>query len=140
MILAVVEVLICFGSVYGAAFLRFSNRHPGLWENKSALFLQAVVYALTMLGALIAVGLYHARQRAGTLGVAVRVIAAVALGLVGVTLIFYIFPVLYFGRGFFAYAAFLSILGILLARIVFDNVVDEEIFKRRVLVYLRSRP
>jgi sugar transferase (PEP-CTERM system associated) len=63
------------------------------------------------------------------------VIAGVALGLVGITLIFYIFPVLYFGRGFFAYAAFLSILGILLARIVFSNVVDEEIFKRRVLVY-----
>ncbi|MGD9342177.1 MAG: TIGR03013 family PEP-CTERM/XrtA system glycosyltransferase [Chromatiales bacterium] len=134
-ILAVVEGLICFGSVYGAAFLRFSNRYPGLWDSKGALFAQAVVFALTMLGALVAVGLYHARQRAGTIGVLVRVIAGVALGLVGITLIFYIFPVLYFGRGFFAYAAFLSILGILLARIVFSNVVDEEIFKRRVLVY-----
>ena len=60
--------------------------------------------------ALVAVGLYHARQRAGTIGVLVRVLAGVALGLVGITLIFYIFPVLYFGRGFFAYAAFLSIL------------------------------
>ncbi len=135
MILAVVEGLICFGSVYGAAFLRFSNRYPGLWDNKGALFAQALVFALTMVAALVAVGLYHARQRAGTIGVLVRVLAGVALGLVGITLIFYIFPVLYFGRGFFAYAAFLSILGILLARIVFSNVVDEEIFKRRVLVY-----
>ena len=134
-ILAVVEGLICFGSVYGAAFLRFSHRFPDFLEESTALFEQAVVFSLTMLGALVAVGLYHARQRAGTIGVMVRVIAGVALGLVGVTLIFYIFPVLYFGRGFFAYAAFLSILGILLARIVFSNVVDEEIFKRRVLVY-----
>jgi len=50
-------------------------------------------------------------------------------------LIFYLAPALFVGRGVVGLAGIFAFFGLALTRFVFLQVVDEEIFKRRVLVW-----
>src|SRR5258708_37998965 len=51
------------------------------------------------------------------------------------SLIFYLAPSVFVGRGVLALAGIFSFFGLALTRYVFLQLVDEEIFKRRVLVW-----
>jgi len=48
--------------------------------------------------------------------------------------LYYIFPQIYMGRGFHAIALAFSFIGIILARAIFYQFVDQDILKRKVLV------
>ncbi len=95
----------------------------------------SLAYALIHLVALTSMGLYSRRQRARLTEILLRVVAAVVLGAVGVVVASYLVPALSIERWVFltSVPVALVVLGIL--RYVFESVVDEEIFKRRVLVF-----
>jgi len=134
-VLAAVESLIFFGSMLLAYRLRFATWAPGpLPGNKTALWVSAALFGAANLVSLLAFGLYSARQRARTAGVFVRLLAAIAAANVVIAAVFTLLD-MSLGRGVLILSSFLSLVGVGSVRGVFARMVDESLFKRRVLVY-----
>lgn len=137
-ILTITEAVLFYGSVYGAAFARFYSRHgwhPNPNDLQGPLWPRALLFALIMVTCLLAFGLYSARQRAQFAGIVLRLAVALATGLAVTAALFYLIPDLWIGRGVMGLAAFGGLCGTVVSRFVFTRVVDESVFKRRVLVY-----
>lgn len=135
-VLAGIEALIFFGALLGAFWLRFGTWHPTAPVSEQTLLWPcATVFTAINLVSLLALGLYSARQRARTTGVFVRLVAAILAATLVTAALIYVVPQLWLGRGVLATASAFSLLGTVIARAAFSRVVDESIFKRRVLVY-----
>ena len=129
--LAVAEAGIFFGSIPVAHWVRFGTWYPAV----TAMLWPAAVFAVISLLCMLALGLYSLRQRAGTAGLFVRLVAAVAAATLVTVTVFYVLPSLFLGRGVLGLASLFSLIGVGLLRAAFSRLVDENIFKRRVLVY-----
>ncbi len=68
-------------------------------------------------------------------GVFVRLVVAVAAAAAGTAAVFYVFPPLWVGRGVLGLASLFALVGAGAARAVFTRMMDENLLKRRVLVY-----
>jgi sugar transferase (PEP-CTERM system associated) len=108
----------------------------GTWE---APWLPSVAYAFVHLVALTSMGLYSRRQRARLIEIMLRVAAAIALGAAGVVVISFLLPVLQLDRWVLLACAPVAFIALGLLRFAFESLVDEDIFKRRVLVYGAGR-
>jgi len=132
------EAVVFFGAVYGAVLVRFHGSFGDLAADPGligALWPRALLFSLIMLLCLLAFGLYSARQRARLIGLALRLMLAALMAFVVASALFYMVPNLWIGRGVVALAALGALLGMLVSRSIFSQVVDEDILKRRVLVY-----
>ncbi|MBI3563126.1 MAG: TIGR03013 family PEP-CTERM/XrtA system glycosyltransferase [Gammaproteobacteria bacterium] len=128
-LLGTVETIILFISVYAAAHIRF-------WGVKipyANLWLQALIYSAVMIMAMIAAGLFQARLREGGFGFVLRLLISYLLGTMGISVMFYLFPDLFFGRGVLIYTTSISFVTIALLRIMV-LWLDPGIYRRRVLV------
>jgi sugar transferase (PEP-CTERM system associated) len=132
-LLAVVEALAFFSAPYLAAALGFgspSMPQSGLPPWERALFFSAVMFL-----SMAATGLYTSRQRSRLAGLLTRVAASVLGGSIFIMVLVYLIPALHIDRGLLLLMAALAFAGAAIIRIAFDRLVDEDIFKRRVLVY-----
>ena len=132
------EAIVFFAAVYAAVLVRFHGSFghiPEVPDLVGALWPRALLFSLVMLLSLLSFGLYSARQRARLVGLALRVMLAVLMGFAVASALFYLVPNLWIGRGVVGLAAVGAFLGMVVSRSIFARVVDEEILKRRVLVY-----
>jgi sugar transferase (PEP-CTERM system associated) len=97
------------------------------------------VYAAAMMVAMLSMGLYSRQQRARLTGVLLRVMAALLVGSAASGLLAYLVPALSMERTVFLLAAPVAFLIVGVVRYVLDRYVDDDIFKRRVLVYGAGR-
>jgi sugar transferase (PEP-CTERM system associated) len=137
-LLFVAEAIVFFAAVYAAVLVRFHESLGHIAEAPEligALWPRALLFSLIMLLCLLAFGLYSARQRARLIGLALRLIMAVLMAFAVASALFYLVPNLWIGRGVVGLAAVGAFLGMVVSRSVFSRVVDEDILKRRVLVY-----
>lgn len=132
-LLATVEALIFFTAPYAAVSLGLEATVDQ--GQLVPLSVAALVFAAVMFICMTAMGLYNARQRSRLLGLVARVAASAAAATLVTAVIFYLFPVIGLDRATLLVAASMAFAGSALVRVIFDKVVDEEIFKRRVLVY-----
>lgn len=137
-LLAVIEGGIFFFAPYTAALLRFNS---GLWPEEilGSMLPRGLVFAGVLFISMAAMGLYNSRQRSRLAGLIARVAASVFGGAMCITVLFYLFPALHIGRGALLISLMIAFGGSVIARIVFDTLVDEDVFKRRVLVYGSGR-
>ncbi|HEY6643519.1 TIGR03013 family XrtA/PEP-CTERM system glycosyltransferase [Povalibacter sp.] len=96
---------------------------------------QGVLFAGVMFLSMTAMGLYNARQRSRLIGLLARVGASVLGGVLLIAVVFYLIPSLEVGRAAVMFSAAFGFVGAAIARIIFDRVADEDVFKRRVLIY-----
>jgi FlaA1/EpsC-like NDP-sugar epimerase len=135
-VLAAIEAGIFLCSMLLALRLRLGQWHPVTPDNAPyAVWLCAGVFGAANLISGLAFGLYSSRQRARTAGVFVRLVAAIGAALVVTAAVFYVVPSLWLGRGVLGLSALFSLLGVGIARGISSRMMDESIFKRRVLVY-----
>mgnify|MGYP001201314618 FL=1 len=134
-VLAAIEGVAFFIVLLLAARLRLQSDLAEIEADVGPLWPRALIFSAVMLTSLFALGLYSARQRARTFGIALRLLAAVSLGLAVTTVFFYLIPDIWIGRGVLAFAGVGAIGSASLSRAFFHRVVDGDIFKRRVLVY-----
>lgn len=137
-VLAVIEGVIFFFAPFAAAYLRFSSQ-PLAEEMLGPMLPRGVVFAAVLFVSMAAMGLYNSRQRSRLAGLIARVAASVFGGAMFITILFYVFPDLHIGRGALLISLAIAFGGSVIARIVFDTLVDEDLFKRRVLVYGSGR-
>jgi sugar transferase (PEP-CTERM system associated) len=137
-ILSVVEAVMFFAAVYAAVLARFHVNFDSLLELRDvvgAVWPRAVLFSAIMVTCLLAFGLYSPRQRARLAGVALRVTLALVTGLVITATLFYLVPALWIDPGVVPLAAIGALGGVAVSRGVFSRLIDENLLKRRVLVY-----
>jgi sugar transferase (PEP-CTERM system associated) len=137
-VLSIVEAAMFFAAVYAAVIARFHvnpGALPDLREIRGAVWPRAALFSVVMVTCLLAFGLYSPRQRARLAGLALRVGMALGTGLAITGTLFYLVPALWIGRGVVTLAAIGGLCGVTISRSIFSRLVDEEVFKRRVLVY-----
>jgi len=110
-----------------------SQPHPAPWVPHSLLF------AGIMFVSMAAMGLYNSRQRARLAGLLSRVAASVLGGAMVIAVIAYLLPALHIERGALLLSTLVSFGAVAIVRIAFDLLVDEDVFKRRVMVYGAGR-
>jgi sugar transferase (PEP-CTERM system associated) len=135
--LAIVETLVILLAPYLAAVVLFRAnvqtietqllQHP-IWPD-------AIAMAVAMLICMVATGLYNTRQRATHIGILVRVAASAGASCVLMVLFYYVAPRLDLGGRLTALTAMFAFLLVILVRGVFSFLIDEDVFKRRILVY-----
>jgi sugar transferase (PEP-CTERM system associated) len=136
--LSVVEGLLFFAAVYAAVLARFHadlGALADLTALRGAVWPRAVIFSAVMFVSLLAFGLYSPRQRARLIGLTLRVMMALITGFAITGTLFYFVPGLWMGRGVVTLAAIGGLCGVTVSRLIFSRLVDETVFKRRVLVF-----
>ncbi len=137
-VLSVVEAVLFFIAAYGAVLASFHfdlSTLSQLGTIAGSVWPRAVLFSAVMLVSLLAFGLYSTRQRARLVGIALRVTLALVTGLAITGGLFYLVPDLWIGSDVIILAGIGGMCGVVLARVVFTRLVDENVFKRRVVVY-----
>jgi sugar transferase (PEP-CTERM system associated) len=137
--LALVEAVALLSVPYAAALLRFAEPLAEIEARVGPIWPRALLFTFFMLMAMVAMGLYSARLRATFTGILMRTAASSAIATAAVALLYYFLPNLHLGRGVMGYSAAGALIAIAVVRLVFARMVDESIFKRRVLVYGSGR-
>jgi sugar transferase (PEP-CTERM system associated) len=131
-LLALLEASIFFGAIYLGIALRFDVGDPQALKNPA--WPQGLVFAVVMLTSMTALGLYTRDVPRGNWSYYAKFIASFLLGWVTMTLVFYVYPDLFLGRGVFGIAFAGGFAAAAAARTVFFRVVDQKALQRRVLV------
>ena len=135
--LALIESLLCIGAVFAAVYLRFGGQTSAEYLakfNVGSPVLSALSFGVVMPITMMAMGLYQARFRGGVSGVLLRSVSGFFAGAVFLTLLYYVIPDLFIGRGVFGIALVISFCAVTLLRPLFFYYVDKDILKARVLV------
>ena len=134
LILGVIEI----GLFLIAAYLGAQFPLPGLKESPlphtDLSFIKSVSFALVMMLAMVAMGLYQPRFRYAWAGMVLRIVAACVGGSVALALLYYGLPALALQHGEMTSALLTGAVLILFARLVFFQTLDRELLKRRILV------
>ena len=134
-LLAMIEGSLLLFATYFSAAIMYQGHNFNSVTKTGNLFPTAALFAVVALASLIAVGLYSTRQRVGLAGIFVRVGAAVANATAFSALAYYFIPALRVDRSVLLGMAALSVVTCFLVRLLFERIVDEDLFKRRVAVY-----
>lgn len=134
-VLAAVEFAVAVGSVYLSVLLRFAGDVAEFVATQGPLAPRALAFALVVVLALTSLGLYQSRQRLRHVGVVARVLIGLALAAVGLGLLYFLIPPVAMGRGLLTLSLSCTLFGLLLTRSAMHYFMDEEMFKRRVLIY-----
>jgi sugar transferase (PEP-CTERM system associated) len=133
--LALLEIVAVFCGLIAARFLLFYWNPDAIDYDLGSIWARGLLFTSATFASTMAFGLYSERQRARTVGILVRVIASVGVGIAIAAVGFYLIPHLWIGRSVLLIAGVLVIVLMLLLRLGFSRVVDHTAFKRRVLVY-----
>ena len=135
LLLAAVEALILYASVYVAALIVFDGDLERCERVLGPLLPRALTVALVVLASLLAVGLYQFHQRINYREVSARVLVGLMIGSLALAVIFYVVPSVALTRVFWAITITFAAILILIVRLYFVNNVDENIFRRRTLIF-----
>ena len=130
-ILLIVETLVFIASVYLGATIRFFESDFPNFVKMENFLLTACTFAVVMVFSMSAFGMYKHNYREDIRNIFLRLMPSFALGFGILTLVFYIVPDIYIGRGMLGLVIMIAAFLILLVRIIFY-----QLFK---LKYLESR-
>jgi sugar transferase (PEP-CTERM system associated) len=127
LLLTGLEALVLFQSV----IIGFQLRFPSNVQESPQL--EAGVFTFVMLMAMSALGLYQLQGEPFRTTVH-RILIAFGLSMLVISLVFYLLPDTYIGRGVMAWSSLLALGSVLAIRVLFFRVTDFGLPKRRVLV------
>jgi len=132
--MALAESCILYSSVYFAGLFIFGT----VEESERALgplAPRAALVVIVILSSLISMGLYQFHQRIYYREVVIRVLVGVAAGSLALAVIFYAVPALMLWRSVAFVAVLYALTLLLILRLFFVESVDENIFRRRTLIF-----
>ena len=131
-LLGFVEFFALMASYYVGVDLRFREN---IWDQRFGNFLaHAVLFVFIMQMSLIAFGAYQRQPAQSTTMLAVRIGASMMLGMLILSLTFYIAPVFFLGRGAFALAVLVSFVVVMMIRLIFMRISSAYDLRLRILV------
>ena len=131
-LLGFVEFFALMASYYAGVDLRFSE---DIWHQRFGDYLpQALVFVVIMQLSLVAFGAYQRQPPQSSSMLAARIGASMMLGMLVLSLTFYLAPQFFLGRGAFALAVFVSFVAIMMVRLVFRRISSAYDLRLRLLV------
>ena len=127
LLLTLLETMVLFQAMVLGFEIRFLDQSVPL------PLLQAGLFTVVMLLMMTGLGMYQAQVEPFRTTIQ-RLVVAYGLSLMVMSLIFYLFPDTYVGRGVFAVTSVFAVVGVLAIRVIFFGVTDIGLPKRRVLV------
>ncbi|QGZ40561.1 sugar transferase (PEP-CTERM system associated)/exopolysaccharide biosynthesis polyprenyl glycosylphosphotransferase [Pseudoduganella flava] len=128
------EVLILIGSFYAGAGLRFFDGDEFVLPKLDHFFMSACVFAAAIVFSMSALGMYQVNVNEGLRNpFFLQLMPSFAMGFCILTLVFYVAPDLYFGRGILLLVFCIAGTGIVLARVVFLKTAELSILESRIL-------
>ncbi|WP_405223911.1 TIGR03013 family XrtA/PEP-CTERM system glycosyltransferase [Lentisalinibacter sediminis] len=134
-LLAAAECAVVFASLYIAAWARFDWSFQAYALIHGPIWSQALVLTAVVCVCLIALGLYQFHQRLYFKEALARLVVAFILAGFPLAVVWYAFPGIAPTRGVAVIAALVSFVGLSAIRYFFLRTADENIFRRRTLVY-----
>ena len=129
--LALLEVLVLSLAIILGASLRLDNNSVLL---SGLTFSQLTVFCSVIVGTMIAMGLYQRDVHDGKVDMIVRIVLSFAVGMGILSLLFYMWPDLFFGRGVMAIAIGSGFVGVVLGRLFLFNYVDTTFSQKRAII------
>jgi sugar transferase (PEP-CTERM system associated) len=133
-LLTSIEATVLLGVFFAGAAIRFSEWDGTLFEMLISQLPGAFTFTVVIIASMAALGMYQAEGRQDFEGILLRLLPSFALGFIFITLIFYLFPNLYFGRGLLAIVMLLALLLILLIRLFFFRWAGLNNLRYRTLI------
>ncbi len=135
-ILGIIEALICFLGFYAGVYLRFLGDSAVVASHFGTLWPKALVYTAIIVFAMISLGLYDrtAWSLEGRSAMLLRVFASFLVAIFPLSFLFYLMPTIHLWRGATLLVLCMSLIGVIMTRLLFINVVDRKVFRRRALV------
>jgi sugar transferase (PEP-CTERM system associated) len=131
-VLLFVEVLVLLGAAYAGAAVRLLDPSAPKLAHLDHFFTSAVAFAVAIIFSMSAMGMYQLNFSEGLRNpFFLKLMPSFLMGFVILTLVFYVAPELYFGRGILLLVFLIAGFGIFLARMIF--------FKTSEMRYLESR-
>ncbi len=134
LLLGCVEWLLLGATLYLAMRIRFPGDPASLAESLRHPRLQALLFGALLILGMAAMGMYQPHMRETLAGRMARLAVGMGLGVLGLTVIYYLLPSMHVGRGILAIAVVLGFLVVLLLRSGFQRLLDSQTLRRRVLV------
>lgn len=129
-----VEFFILIVSVYlGSAIRFFESSHP-FSVSFTGKFPEAITFSLVSSLSMITLGMYHLDYREDFRYTLLRLIVSLILGFGLITLIYYLFPDIYLGRGVLGIVTLIAALGIFLTRFILYRRYSHNLLDARVMV------
>ncbi len=127
------EMAIFLVAIYFGAEIRFSGDENLIERSVGNVIDKSLIYSITMIACMGAMGLYKPHLREGLSGSFLRISASFFIGAITLTLIFYLFPFTFLGRGILAIANMSSFLVIVFIRVLFLKY-GEKSLKRNIII------
>ncbi|MFC1750641.1 TIGR03013 family XrtA/PEP-CTERM system glycosyltransferase [Pseudomonadota bacterium] len=131
--LVLVELNLFWISMYLGVELRVWGNEV-LRADLEPLWPKAIAFTTIMFVSLTSMGLYKNIYREGLEGMILRLGISIVIALAGMSVVFYLFPSLFLGRGAFAWSFVIAVVSVIVVRVLFHKFVGHETFKRQVLV------
>ncbi|MFZ6645808.1 TIGR03013 family XrtA/PEP-CTERM system glycosyltransferase [Undibacterium sp. TJN25] len=128
-----VEFAIAVAAVYMGAMLRFFDQHSLFLPQADKFLLSAIAFAGAIVFSMSALGMYQINYREGLRNTFLRLMPSFALGFGIITLVFYLVPDLYFGRGILGLVMIFAAVMILAARVLIFKFSEVGLLKSRIL-------
>ena len=106
----------------------------GAFDAAAARLPNLLAFAGTLQAAMVAVGVYGVQAIRSVRFAIARLLVAVALGIIGLSLVFFLAPPVSFWRSSLLYATWYGLAAMIIVRILLKDVLGGEKFKRRVMV------
>ncbi len=133
LIVFLMELCVFAASFYCGDLLRDFNRNQ-LFYISDGIWIPSLVYALIILLSVTGMGLYQRTNSMGDVALLLRICTSFLFAWMILSLLFYVFPLLFPWRRIIAYALVVSLTGILSSRFLFFKFVDKQSLKRRIIV------
>lgn len=132
-ILLLLEVIVLIGSAYVGASLRFFDASNPFSIKFESLFTSAFAFAIVMVFSMSALGMYQLNFREGVRATFLRLMPSCLLGFTLITLVLYVVPDLYFGRGILGFTFLVAAPAILITRFLFFKSAQTKFLESRIL-------
>ena len=120
-------------AIYFSAEIRFSGNVDAIDKSVGTVLDKALIFSFLMIASMGAMGLYKPHLREGMSGSFLRISASFFIGSIALTLVFYLFPFTFLGRGVLAIANLIAFLTIVLIRVLFIRHGDD-LLKRNIII------
>jgi sugar transferase (PEP-CTERM system associated) len=134
-VLLFVEVLVLLGAAYAGAAVRFLEIGEAAKLPQLDHFLtSAIAFATAIIFSMSAMGMYQLNFSEGLRNpFFLKLMPSFVMGFVILTLVFYVAPELYFGRGILLAVFVIAAAGIFLARIIFFKTSEARFLETRIM-------
>ena len=131
LLLMLIEGALLLAASFAGVAMRFS---PAPLSAESLFVPESILFAFFMIVVMAALGLYQDERPESFVAILNRTIIAFAAGSALMSVVFYLFPNTYIGRGVFAYTATFAFGAILIVRTVFFQWTAFGLIKKKVLI------